>query len=304
MKLYLYFGLKKNIEDFEKGRVQSIRGNLINLITILASCFHSDCCLDAGCLTEVHYTVLIRSAVPLAAPLVYTLVYVWILVPSMFVPSFESRRKLDRGLVCLKTLESEVDDLPTFSKRAAPSCDLEQPWKERPQVAWGWRYLLDPFGFTKGLTQPARFLPLPLLLDWIPVSPLTWLGYRPQTSNRCCRCDSKTFGFSSQLFTTKRYKLSRAIYMLKFSVCWKKYHSIYVLKKTVLGSYYTCFAYENKTKVERILIIFQDILLFSHINEKLSRRDLLNFISERWSSLKSYQRYVLPRFIFFTLYTM
>jgi len=42
--------------------------------------------------------------------------------------------------------------------------------------------------------------------------------------------------------------------------------------KPRFGECYTCFGYETKTGVVRILVIFEDRPMFSRINEKLSPR--------------------------------
>ena len=42
--------------------------------------------------------------------------------------------------------------------------------------------------------------------------------------------------------------------------------------KHPFGETYACFGCEAKTGAERILVIFQDRLMFSHINQKVSAR--------------------------------
>jgi len=69
--------------------------------------------------------------------------------------------------------------------------------------------------------------------------------------------------------------------------CWKKNvtHYINTLKKR-LGECNTCFGYETKTGVERILVIFQHRPMFSHINGKLSPRPLNDMAEHRSVYLK------------------
>jgi len=71
----------------------------------------------------------------------------------------------------------------------------------------------------------------------------------------------------------------------------RKINKLKINNKKTFGGFYTCFGCETKTGVVRILVIFQDRPVFSHIIQK---GELPIDVAENWSMLKNYRKRTTP----------